>query len=322
MRILGILGIALLASLVGLPATADTYPSKPVRIVIPYAPGGGADALARQLGLALGKELGQPFIIDAKPGANTAIAATFVAKAPADGYTLLLTGNATTSLNPLILERMPYDADKDFAPISMVTRSPFLVVASAELGVNSLAELLDLARAKPGTLAYASNGTGGIIHLGMELLSQEAKVQLNHVPYKGFAPALPDLVSGRTPVSMFDLGSLGSYAKVGRVKVLASTSATRSRLFPEVPTVAEQGFPGFQVESWFTLYAPASTPQPIIDLLNEQVRKWTALPETAQSLAQVGQEPESSTSAYVRTRIQRERQTYAPLVKAANIKAE
>ncbi len=322
MRIIKALCIALLAGFGSQAATADTYPSKPVRIVIPYAAGGGADALARQLGLALGKELGQPFIIDSKPGANTAIAASFVAKAPADGYTLLLTGNATTSLNPLLMERMPYDPDKDFAPISMVTRSPFLVVASAELGVNSLAELLELVRAKPGTLAYASNGTGGIIHLGMELLSQEAKIKLNHVPYKGFAPALPDLVSGRTPISMFDLGSLGSYAKVGKVKVLASTSATRSKLFPEVPTVAELGFPGFQVESWFTLYAPASTPQPIIDLLNEQVRKWTALPETAQSLALVGQEPESSTSAYVRTRIQRERQTYAPLVKAANIKAE
>jgi tripartite-type tricarboxylate transporter receptor subunit TctC len=220
------------------------------------------------------------------------------------------------------MERMPYDPDKDFAPISMVTRAPFLVVASSELGVNSLAELLDLARSKPATLAYASNGAGGIIHLGMELLSQEAKVKLTHVPYKGFAPALPDLVSGRTPVSMFDLASLGSFAKGGRVKILASTSATRSRLFPEVPTVAELGFPGFQVESWFTLYAPAGTPQAIVDQLNEQIRKWTAMPETVQSLAQIGQEPESSTSAYVRTRIQRERQTYAPLVKAANIKAE
>lgn len=322
MRILKTLCLALLAGIVSHTATADIYPSKPVRIVIPYAAGGGADALARQLGLALGKELGQPFIIDSKPGANTAIAATFVAKAPADGYTLLLTGNATTALNPLILERMPYDPDKDFAPISMVTRSPVLVIASAELGVNSLAELLELVRARPGTLAYASNGTGGLIHLGMELLTQEAKIKLNHVPYKGFAPALPDVVSGRTPISMFDLGSLGSYAKVGKIKVLASTSATRSKLFPEVPTVAELGFPGFQVESWFTLYAPANTPQAIIDVLNEQVRKWTALPETVQSLALVGQEPESSTSAYVRTRIQRERQTYAPLVKAANIKAE
>lgn len=322
MRILKALGLALLASLGSLSATADTYPSKPVRIVIPYAPGGGADALARQLGLALGKELGQPFIIDSKPGANTAIAASFVAKAPADGYTLLLTGNATTSLNPLLMERMPYDPGKDFAPISMVTRAPFLVVASSELGVNSLAELLELARSKPATLAYASNGAGGIIHLGMELLSQEAKVKLNHVPYKGFAPALPDLVSGRTPVSMFDLASLGPFAKGGRVRILASTSATRSKLFPEVPTVAELGFPGFQVESWFTLYAPANTPPAIIEQLNEQIRKWTALPETTQTLAQIGQEPESSTSAYVRTRIQRERQTYAPLIKAANIKAE
>lgn len=303
-------------------AQSEAYPNKPVKLIIPYAAGGGADAAARILGTWLGRELGQPFIIEAKTGANTAIAATALARSPADGYTLLMTGNATMSLNPLVMDKLPYDPLTDFSPVSLVSTSPFFIVASSELGVSSLPELLQKARANPGAIAYASNGVGGGIHLGMELLAQRAGVKLNHVPYRGFAPAMPDLLSGRTPVGMMDLAPLGGHIKSGKIKVLAATTLTRAKSMPDVPTVAELGFPDFNVESWFSLFAPAKTPPAIVALLGDKLRKWAASPEGKESMAGIGMVPEASEPNYIRDRFLAEQRAFAPLVKAANIKAE
>ena len=300
----------------------EAYPNKPVKIIIPYAAGGGADAAARILGVALTKELGQPFVIEAKTGANTAIAAAYIAKAPADGYQILLTGSATMALNPLMMDKLPYDPVADFAPIGLMSTSPFFLVASAELGVNTLDELLKKAREKPGEIAYASNGVGGVIHLGMELLAQRANVKFNHVPYRGFAPAMPDMLSGRTPVSMMDLASIGGHAKSGKIKILAVTTRTRSRFMPDVPTIAELGFPDFNIESWFALYAPAKTPPAIVALLNERIRKWAADPEARELMAGIGMQPEGSGTDYVKERFLAEQKSFAPLVRAANIKLE
>ena len=312
----------LLLGLSALQVPAQTYPTRPVKIIIPYAAGGGADAAARLLASGLGRELGQSFIVESRPGANTAIAAAAVAKSPADGYTLLLTGSATMSINPLVVDKLPYDPVADFSPISMVSHSPFMVVANSELGVNTLEDLLRRAREKPGAIAYVSNGVGGAIHLGVELLAQRAKVEFNHVPYKGFAPAMPDLLSGRTPVAMMDMAPLGPHLKSGKIKVLAVTSPQRYKLFPDAPTVAELGFPGYQVESWFSIYAPAKTPPVIIALLGEKIRRWAASLEAIEGMAAIGQEPEGSTAEYVLERFLREQKSFGPLVKAANIRAD
>jgi tripartite-type tricarboxylate transporter receptor subunit TctC len=314
--------VAAACALVSFGACADTYPNRPVRVVIPYASGGGADAAARLMTMGLTKALGQSFVVESRAGGNTAIGAVAVAHSAPDGYTLLMAGGTTMALNPMVVDKLPYDPLNDFAPISMLAYSPYLVAVSAEMGADSLADVLAQARAKPGTVAYASNGIGGTVHLGMEMLAQRAQVRFNHVPYKGFAPALPDLISGRTPVTMIDLASLGSFAKSGRVKVVAITSAQRSALFPDVPTIAELGFPGYAVETWFGLFAPAGTPPAIIATLSEAMQTWMALPETQDAIHMIGQEPKASTPDYMRQRIVTEQQMYAPLVKAANIKAE
>ncbi|VCU69879.1 Tripartite tricarboxylate transporter family receptor [Pigmentiphaga humi] len=301
---------------------AQAYPDKPIRIIIPYAPGGGADGLSRLLAQRLEKTLGQPVLVESRAGGNTVIAAQAVARAEPDGYTLLMTGGSTMSLIPLTSKQVPYDVRADFEPVSMLSKGPYLLCVSAELGVGTLDEVLARARAQPGAISYASNAIGGSAHLGMELLAQRAQVKLNHVPYKGFAPAIADVVAGRTPLAMLDQATLGGFAKSGRIKVLAVTSPERSSMYPDVPTVAELGFPGYELETWFALYAPARTPAPILDKLGNEVRAWLAMPEARQALAALGQEAASSSAQAVRARIESEQQSYGPLIAAAQIRTE
>ncbi len=302
-------------------AHAQDYPNKPVRIVIPYTAGGGADAAARLVANHFGKAFGQSFIVDAKPGGNTVIATVAVARAPADGYTLLMTGGATMSLLPLVSDKLPFDALTDFAPIGMLSRFPYAVVSSAKFEATTLREALDLARAKPGQIAYASNATGGTVHLGMELLAQNAKVKLNHIPYKGFAAAMPDVIAGRTQLMMSDLAPIDAQAKAGSVRVLAVTSAQRSPFFPGVPTVAESGFPGYELNIWFALYAPAKTPPAIVARLSDELRNWLSGPEARASFAAIGHEAAPTTGEAVRQTIVAEQKSFLPTVQAAGIKA-
>jgi tripartite-type tricarboxylate transporter receptor subunit TctC len=318
-RILAALACAMFLA----PLQAQSWPDRPVRIVIPFPAGGGADAAARLVAGQLSKVLGQTFIVESRPGGNTTIAAGAVARAPADGYTLLMTGGSTMSLLPLVsAEKPPFDPAADFAPVGMVSRFPYVLAASSQFGAGTLAEALASARAKPGEVAYASNGIGGITHLGMEWLAHEAGVRLLHVPYKGFAPAVTDVVGGRTPLIMADWAPIAGSVQSGALKVLGVTSARRSPLLPDIPTIAEQGHPGYDLEIWFGLYAPTGTPPDVIARVGDTMRQWLAGAPAREAFARIGHEPAPSTPDDVRARIAAERKSFASIVKAAGIKAE
>jgi len=305
------------------PVLAQTWPAKPVRVIIPYPPGGGAEAAARFLANHFTQAFGQSFVIDNRPGGNTVIGAEAAAKAPADGYTLFITGGSTMSVQPFVFAgKLPYDPLGDFAPVTMVSRFPFFLVVPASLPAKSLAELVALVKARPGQLSYASNGSGSIAHLGMELLKLSTGMDLLHVPYKGFAPALPDLLSGRVTVMMADLAPIGAHLNAGSLRVLGATSRERSGFMPEVPTIAELGSPGYEIDVWFALYAPAKAPADIVARLNAEARKYLTSPEAKEAYGKVGHEPASSTGEAVRARIVAEQKTFAKAVKDANLRPE
>jgi len=316
--------ILVAASMLATPCRAQdaSYPNKPVRIVIPYAAGGGADGAARLIAGALSKALGQSFIVDARPGGNTTIAAVAVARAAADGYTLLMTGGSTMSALPLVSEKLPFDPIADFAPVGMVSRFPYIVAVASDFGADTLAGVLARARAKPGAVAYASNGNGGMVHLGMELLAHEAGVSLLHVPYKGFSPALTDVITGRTPLMMADWGPIAGAVQAGKLKPLAVTSARRFSQLPDVPSLAELGFPAIDLVIWFGLYAPTGTPPAVIAKLNEAMSQWQRSEEARTAYARIGHEPAAATPAEVKARIATEHAVFAALVKRVNIKAD
>jgi tripartite-type tricarboxylate transporter receptor subunit TctC len=307
------------ASLVG----AQTYPSKTVRVVIPYPPGGGAEAAARLLSLHLTQALGQPFVIDPKPGGNTIIGTEMVAKAPADGYTLLFTGGSTMSVQPFVFAgQLPYDPLNGFEPVSMVSRFPFFVVVPESLGAKTLAEFVAIAKAKPGQVAYASNGTGALAHLGTEMLSRGTGIDMLHVPYKGFGPALPDLLSGRVSLMMADWVVVAPHIKEGKLRALAVTSRNRWNSAPEVPTVAELAIPGYAVDVWFALYAPKGTPADIVARLGDATRKYLASPEAKDAYDKLGHEAYGSPGAEVSALVRAEHAKYSVAVREAKVSAK
>ena len=304
-------------------AFAQAWPIKPVRVIIPYPPGGGAEAAARFLANHFTQAFGQPFVIDNRPGGNTVIGAEAAAKAAPDGYTLFITGGSTMSVQPYVFAgKLPYDPLGDFAPVSMVSRFPFFLVVPASLPAKSLAELVALVKAKPGQLSYASNGSGSIAHLGMEMLKLGTGMDLLHVPYKGFAPALPDLLSGRVTVMMADLAPIGAQLKAGNLRVLGATSRERTAFMPEAPTIAELGLPGYEIDVWFALYAPAKTPADIVARLNAEARKYLGSAEAKEAYGKVGHEPAPSTPEAVRARIASEQKVFTKAVKEAGVKPE
>ncbi len=302
---------------------SQAWPTKPVRVIVPYPPGGGAEAAARFLTNHFTQTFGQPFVIDNRPGGNTVIGAEAGAKAAPDGYTLLFTGGSTMSLQPLVFAgKLPFDPLGDYAPVSMVSHFPFFLVVPSSLQVNTLAELVAYVKARPGTVSYASNGSGLISHLGMEMLKQATGMDLLHVPYKGFAPALPDLLSGRVGVMMADLAPVGQQVRAGSLKVLAATSQQRSGFLPEVPTVAELGNPGYEIDVWFGLFAPAKTPPEIVARLNAESVKYLSSPAAKEAYGKVGHETIHSTPEAVRARIVAEQKAFAKAVKDAGVKPE
>lgn len=304
-------------------AQAQGYPSKPVRVIVPYATGGGSDAAARLVSNHLSQAFGQTFIIDARPGGNTVIGTDAVAKAQPDGYTLLFTGGSTMSVQPFLFSgTLPYDVLRDFVTIGMVSRFPFFLVVPASLPANSLQELVALAKASPGKLSYASNGSGSMVHLSMEMIKQATGMDLIHVPYKGFAPAMPDLISGRVTMVLADVAPIGQLVRAGSLKVLGTTSAQRSSYWPQVPTIAEQGIPGFDIEIWFGMYAPAKTPEDIILKLNAEMRKYLSSPEAKEAFAKIGMDSAPSTPEELRARIIAEQKVFSKAVKDAKLKIE
>jgi len=254
------------------PGTAQDYPAKPVRVIVPTAPGGMADILARHFGQKFGEKIKQPVIVENKTGAGGVIAADYVAKSPADGYTLYVGFHATNAILPTLDPKLPYNPAKDFAPIIHIANLPNVLVVNSKVEVKSVKELVELARSKPGVLSYASQGIGSSGHIAGEQFRLLTKTDIVHVPYKGAAPALQDLIAGRVPM-MFDIVPFAlQHIRDGSVRGLAVAAPQRVPVLPDIPTMTEAGYPGVQGGAWFALFAPAGTPPAVIDLLNKAAR--------------------------------------------------
>ncbi len=307
----------------GAMAFAQTYPAKPVRLIVPYPPGGGTDLFARTVGAKLSEQLGQQIIVENRPGAATIIAAEATAKAAPDGYTLLIADSPTVAINPSLYSKLPYDPQKSFAPVSLTARyAMVLVVNPSAIKVNSVRELIEQAKKSPDKIDYASVGPGTTHHLAMELFKQQAGVALNHVPYKGSAPAVQDLLGGQIPVMFLDLASAAPHIKAGKLKVLGVASQKRLAAMPDVPTVAESGLPIFEAWAWQGLVAPAGTPKEVIAKLNAEYAKAVSDNSVRQKLLDAGIEPVTSTPDELSAYIKSETAKWAKVIKDAGIKVE
>lgn len=296
------------------------YPSKPVRIIVPSTPAGVLDNVARTLALRLPDQLGQPIVIENKGGAGGNIGAEAAARSPADGYTLFIGFNATHGANLALFGKLNYDPVADFAPISLLAAVPNIVSVHPSTPVNSLAELVALAKAKPGKLSYASSGNGTSTHLAAEMFKATAGIDMVHVPYKGSAPAVADVIAGQVPVLVDSVASSTAQVKAGKLKALATTSPRRLAVLPELPTVAESGYPGFQSAAWVGLLAPAGTPKAVIEQINAAVLKVMALPETRERMAGFGAEITTSTPEEFAAHIRSEMAKLGKVVRDAAIK--
>ena len=296
------------------------YPNKPVRIIVPSTPAGVLDNVARTLALRLPDHLGQPILIENKGGAGGNIGAEAAARSPADGYTLFIGFNATHGANLALFGKLSYDPVADFAPIALLAAVPNIVSVHPSVPVNSLAELVALAKATPGKLNYASSGNGTSTHLAAEMFKAAAGIDIVHVPYKGSAPAVADVIAGQVPVLVDSVASSAAQVKAGKLKALATTSPRRLAVLPELPTVAEAGYPGFQSTAWVGLLAPAGTPKAIIDQVNAAVLKVMALPETRERMAGFGAEITTSSPEEFAAHIRSEMTKLGKVVRDANIK--
>ena len=269
---------AVLLTALATSAFAQGYPTKPAKVIVPYPPGGPTDIVARVVSQKLSEQMGQQFIVENRPGAGGNIGAEAVAKSPADGYTLLV---ATTAhaINPALFKSLGYNLVKDFAPVSQLTSGPLVIVANPSLPVKNVKELIALAKAKPGTLNYASSGNGQSTHLSAELFGAMAGVKMNHIPYKGSAPALTDVMGGQASLMFDTMLSAMPQVKNGKLKAIAVTSAARSPAAPDVPTVAESGLPGYEAIAWNGLLAPAGTPAEVVNKLNAELKKALDAPD-------------------------------------------
>lgn len=310
-------------ALLPMAARAAAWPEKPIRIVIPFSAGGTADTVARLLGNELGKRLGQPVVVDTKAGANGIIGADAVAKSPADGYTLLLHSSAF-AINAGLYKKLPFDSLRDFVPVApVVAPGVFVIVVNPSLPVHNVKELIDYARAHPETVSYGSGGIGNGLHLAGEMFAQMAGVKLLHVPYKGAAPIVNDLVGGQLQMMFNSPLAVQSFVKDGKLHQIAQTGLKRSPALPDLPTVAESGVPGFEVTSWFGLYAPAGTPADLVNRLNAETVRAMNQPEVIDRLAALGTGPLPAMSpaqfaAFTRGEIDR----YARVTKAAGLSLE
>jgi tripartite-type tricarboxylate transporter receptor subunit TctC len=316
--------IALCAALlVCASAAAQDYPVRPVRMVLPQPPGGAVDFISRTLGAALQKSMGQAIVVDNRPGANGIVAAEFVAKAPADGYTLFMAVDTNLVVNPNLYAKVPYDPFRDFAPISVIARNGLVLVANKSFPPNNVGEVIDYAKANPGKINYASIGYGSQHHLGMELFKALAKIDLVHVPFKSQAAALTDVATqGGASIMLCGTPAALAMSKSGQIKILAATSLERSRYLPDVPTVAEAGFPGFDVSGWFGLLAPASTPQPLLARLQQEVRKALDDAEFRAGLLKVGLDPVGNTPAEMLALMKSDTEKWAKVIRDSGAKIE
>ena len=300
---------------------AQPYPVRPVRIVLPLSPGGGVDAVGRLIAQELAGALNQSVVVEHRPGAAGNIAAQLVAKATPDGHTLLLVA-ANHAINPSLYKDLGYDPIKDFAPITKLSVQPYVFVVAAQVPARGVKEFIAFARSRQGGVTYASVGAGLLSHLSMELLRSMAKFEAVHVPYKGAAPAIVDMIGGRVDAFFPTITSSLPHIKANKLRPIAVTSARRVALLPEVGTVAEQGFPGYEVISWYALLAPAGTPSNVIGLLNTQLVKILKSPEVQARMGATGAEPEGSTPKELQAYIAREASRWAKVIKEAGITAQ
>jgi tripartite-type tricarboxylate transporter receptor subunit TctC len=300
----------------------DAYPSRPISMVVGFQPGGGTDTVARILAKTVGDSLKQQVVVENKAGAGGNIATDYVAKAAPDGYTLLLGNVGSLTVAPHIVAKLPYDPLRDFAPITMAVVFANVLVVQPDLPAKTLAEFVKLAREKPGTITYASSGIGGAGHLAGELLKVVAKIDIVHVPYKGGGPAMQGMLGGQVQAFFATPVSVGGHLKSGRVRALATTGPKRADLLPDVPTVAESGYPGYEAMNWYAYVAPAKTPKPIIERLNHEIVRALAAPEVIALLKKQGLEPSSSTPEELARYMKSEYETWGRVVKSAGIKAQ
>ena len=302
-------------------ATAQNFPTRPIRLISPFPPGGGSDILCRIMGQAVAKSIGQPVLVDNQPGANTIVGVDIVAKAAPDGYTLVMASSSHT-VNATLYAKLPHDSIRDFAPVSLLASTPYIVAIYPGLQATTIKELIALARAKPGQLSYPSAGTGNPSHLSVELFASMAGVNLLHVPYKGTSPGVVDLIAGRHALVITTVLSVAPFIKSGKLRALAITSETRSPAMPDLPTVIESGLPGYEVSSWSGVLAPANTPRPVVNRLHAEFVKSLSAPEvkelfTTQGISPVGNTPEQF-AAILQTDIAR----WARVIKATGATAE
>ena len=312
--------VGLLAGVTTL-AAAQSYPNKPVKVIVGYAAGGAVDVVARTIGQSLSASLGQPFVVENKPGAGTNIAVKSVISAEPDGYTLHMAANALAA-NMSLYQPAPFDAERDLVAISMIGRVPVVIAANPSLPYASVRQLVEAVRGKPNSLAYGSPGNGSTPHMAVELFARAAGIDLQHIPYRGGSPAITDTIGGQLPLVAVNALEVLPHVRSGKLKVLAVLSAQRSPNFPDVPTIAESGYPGFEASVWYGLVAPAATPKPIVQRLHEEVQKALQTREVRERMSAVGGEVVPGSREMFAQLIRSEHQRYAKLVRDANIQPD
>jgi len=314
------LGLAF--TVVPFPIQAQGYPSKPIRLVVPFPPGGPLDLAGRAIGDHLARAWGQPVLVENKPGAGGNIGADLVAKSAPDGYTLVMGALSTHAVNPHLYAKMPYDALKDFAPVTLVAITPNVLVVNASVQASSVKDLIALAKASPGKLSFASGSNGSAGHLAGELFKTLAGIDIVHVPYKGGAPAMQDLLGGQVQFMFDNLANAMAQIKAGKLKPLAVTTAKRSPLAPELPTMAEAGVPGFDISTWYGIMAPAGTPPDVVRKLNAEIVKFLASDDMREKLKAQGAEPAPMSPEQFDAFIRSEWRKYAKIVKDSGAKVD
>ncbi len=309
---------ALLAA--GGAAAQAGYPNKPIRMIVPFAAGGSTDNLARTMAQKLGDLLGQPVIVDNRPGGNAIIGSEALTKSAPDGYTIMMTSVDHTVIPQLL--PTPYDPVKDFVPVGAVSYTQLLLVVNPSVPVNNLQELIAYAKANPGKLNYASSGSGGVPHLTGEMFSNLAGIKMQHIPYKGGGPAMIDLVGGQVQLTFAIPINAIPHIKNGKLRPIAITGTARNEALPQVPTFTESGVPGLDVKTWFAVFAPVGTPKPIVDKLSEDIRKALAMPEVKEKLAAQGMEPYVTTPDEFAAIVKADVAKYGQVIKAGNIKID
>ena len=314
--------MSVLAMVFSLSAAAQAYPSKSIKIIVPFPPGAATDMLARTFGQKLGEAFGQSVVVENKSGATGTIGSAFVATSPADGYMLLMATTSTHGIAPNLYKKAPYDPVKDFETISLIGWTPNVLAAHPNVPAKSVMELIAIAKAQPGKITFASSGTGSSIHLAGELFMSMAGVEMLHVPYKGAAPALADLIGGQVNIMFDTVAQSLPQIKAGKIKALAVTTAKRSSALPNVPTVSEAGLPGYEMAGWIGLLAPKGTPKDVIDKLHAEIAKIAAVPEVRERMIAAGVELVATTPQEFHSVISTELPKYAKVMKDAGMKQE